>query len=400
MTDKRYWLWLQMCLGEGAKFLEILEDFGSVEKLYESNILEWRMSPALSRQQIERLTRCTLDDTKKIIDVCDKNQWSIITYDDPRYPERLREIINPPAVLYVDGSLDGFESLAAVAIVGTRRASTYALKAAHIMAKGFAHCGGAVISGGALGVDSAAHKGALEAGGKTYAVLGCGFGTRYLDENEDLRNQIRVSGGALITEYPPNAPATKYTFPMRNRIISGLSLGVLVVEAGEKSGSLITANYAAEQNRDIFAIPASIFDSNFLGTNLLIDDGATVATSPAVLVNAYAERYETLKTDELLTVKELAEIGDKYKKNTPKSDQIAFDNMPNDRAKRVQITGRVLDLPPNEKAVYDVLEEKLIGIETIAERTKMNLNEVLSSLTLLEMKGLILSASGKRYKLK
>lgn len=400
MTDKRYWLWLQMCLGEGAKFLEILEDFGSVEKLYESNILEWRMSPALSRQQIERLTRCTLDDTKKIIDVCDKNQWSIITYDDPRYPERLREIINPPAVLYVDGSLDGFESLAAIAIVGTRRASTYALKAAHIMAKGFAHCGGAVISGGALGVDSAAHKGALAALGKTYAVLGCGFGTRYLDENEDLRNQIRVSGGALITEYPPNAPATKYTFPMRNRIISGLSLGVLVVEAGEKSGSLITANYAAEQNRDIFAIPASIFDSNFLGTNLLIDDGATVATSPAVLVNAYAERYETLKTDELLTVKELAEIGDKYKKNTPKSDQIAFDNMPNDRAKRVQITGRVLDLPPNEKAVYEVLEEELIGIETIAERTKMNLNEVLSSLTLLEMKGLILSASGKRYKLK
>ena len=400
MTDKRYWLWLQMCLGEGAKFGEILEDFGSVEKLYESNILEWKMSPALTRQQIERLTRCTLDDTKKIIDVCNENQWSIITYDDERYPERLREIINPPAVLYVDGSIDGFESLAAVAIVGTRKASTYALKAAHIMAKGFALCGGAVISGGALGVDSAAHRGALEAGGKTYAVLGCGFGTRYLDENEELRNQIKASGGALITEYPPNAPATKYTFPMRNRIISGLSLGVLVVEAGEKSGSLITANFAAEQNRDIFAIPASIFDSNFLGTNLLIDDGAVVATSPAVLVGAYAERFETLKTDELLTVKELAKIGDSHKKNTPKSDQIAFDNMPNDRAKRVQITGRVLDLPPKEKAVYDVLGDELLGIEAVAEKAKMNLNEVLSSLTLLEMKGLILSASGKRYKIR
>jgi len=389
-----------MCLGEGAKFGEILEDFGSVEKLYESNILEWKMSPALTRQQIERLTRCTLDDTKKIIDVCNENQWSIITYDDERYPERLREIINPPAVLYVDGSIDGFESLAAVAIVGTRKASTYALKAAHIMAKGFALCGGAVISGGALGVDSAAHRGALEAGGKTYAVLGCGFGTRYLDENEELRNQIKASGGALITEYPPNAPATKYTFPMRNRIISGLSLGVLVVEAGEKSGSLITANFAAEQNRDIFAIPASIFDSNFLGTNLLIDDGAVVATSPAVLVGAYAERFETLKTDELLTVKELAKIGDSHKKNTPKSDQIAFDNMPNDRAKRVQITGRVLDLPPKEKAVYDVLGDELLGIEAVAEKAKMNLNEVLSSLTLLEMKGLILSASGKRYKIR
>jgi DNA processing protein len=400
MTDKRYWLWLQMCLGEGAKFKEILEDFGSVEKLYESNILEWKMSPALNPSQIERLSKHTLKDTKKIIDECESNSWTIITYDDERYPERLREIINPPAVLYVDGSFEDFESLAAIAIVGTRKASTYALKAAHIMAKGFAHCGGAVVSGGALGVDSAAHKGALEAGGKTYAVLGCGFGTRYLDENEDLRNHIKLSGGALITEYPPHAPATKYTFPMRNRIISGLSLGVLVVEAGEKSGSLITANYAAEQNRDIFAIPASIFDSNFLGTNLLINDGAIVATSPSVLVCAYAERYKTLSAQDILSVKELAQIGEKHKENTPKSDQIAFDKMPQDRAKRVQITGRALDLPPKEKTVYEALDEELLGIEAITEKTKMNLSDVLSSLTLLEMKGLIISASGKRYKLR
>jgi len=389
-----------MCLGEGAKFVEILEDFGSVEKLYESNILEWKMSPALSRRQIEKLTKCTLEDTQIIIDECEKNQWSIITFDDERYPKRLKEIANPPAVLFVDGTLDGFESLAPIAIVGTRKASTYALKAAHIMAKGFALCGGAVVSGGALGVDSAAHKGALEAGGKTYAVLGCGLGARYLDENEELRNRIKTSGGALITEYPPKTSATKFNFPMRNRIISGLSLGTLVVEAGEKSGSLITANYAAEQNRDIFAIPASIFDSNFLGTNLLIDDGAIVATSPAVLVNAYAERYETLSTDKLLTVKELAEIGDKYKSNTPKNDQIAFDSMPQDRVKRVQISGRALDLPQNEKAVYEALEEELLGIEAIAEKANMNFSEVLSSLTLLEMKGLITSASGKRYKIR
>ena len=200
MIDKRYWLWLQTCLGAGVKFSDILDDFGSVEKLYESNLLEWKMSPALTPQQIEKLARYKLEDTQKIIDDCNENHWSIITYDDELYPSRLREIINPPAVLYVDGELDSFDSLASIAIVGTRKASTYALKSAHIMAKGFALCGGAVISGGALGVDSAAHSGALEAGGKTYAVLGCGLGTKYLEENAPLRKSIINGGGALITE--------------------------------------------------------------------------------------------------------------------------------------------------------------------------------------------------------
>ncbi len=398
MTDARYWIWLQQCLGEGAKFKEIIEDFGSVEKLYESNILEWRMSPALSPQQIDKLTKLTLECANAIIDECEKNSWSIIAFDDERYPERLREIANPPAVLYADGKFENFESLVPVAIVGTRKASTYALKASHIMAKGIALCNIAVISGGALGVDSEAHKGAIEAGGKTFCVLGCGFGTNYLLENEELRNEIKASGGALITEYPPHTPATKFSFPMRNRIISGLSLGVLVVEAGEKSGSLITASYAAEQNRDIFAIPASIFDSNFLGTNLLIDDGATVATSPEVIVQAYAERYDSVNPDNAVSVKELAKLGDKMKKNTPKQEQISFDNMPRDRAKRVDISNKALALSPKEKAVYEALGEELSGIEEISEKSKLNLSEVLSSLTILEMKGLILSASGKRYK--
>ena len=399
MIDKRYWIWLQQCLGEGAMFKEILEDFNSIKELYESNILEWRMSPALNPKQIEKLSKQSLEIADKIISECRQYGWKIITYDDESYPERLREISNPPAVLYVDGDTDDFDSLVSIAIVGTRKASTYALKAAHIMAKGIALCGGAVISGGALGVDSAAHRGALEAEGKTYAVLGCGLGTNYLMENEDLRNKIKSSGGALITEYPPFAPATKFSFPMRNRIISGLSLGVLVVEAGVKSGSLITANLAAEQNRDIFAIPASIFDSNFLGTNLLIEDGATVATSPETVMSCYAQRYSSVDMSKALTVKELSQIGDKHKNNTPKSAQIDFDNMPRDRAKRVDLSNKALSLSPNEKAVYEVLGEELIGIEEIAEKSKLNLNEVLSSLTLLEMMGLVISASGKRYKL-
>ena len=400
MTDKKYWLWLSQCLGAGAKFKDIIEDFETPQKLYESNILEWRMSPALSPAQIERLSKTDIDSVEGIIDECEENSWDIITFDDERYPQRLREIINPPAVLFVDGTFPDFENSAALAIVGTRRASTYAIKAANIMAKGFALCGGLVVSGGALGVDSAAHKGAIEAGGKTYAVLGCGFCTDYLMENEELRENIKLSGGALITEYPPHTPAAKYHFPLRNRIISALSLGTLVIEAGVKSGSLITASYAAEQNRDIFAIPASIFDSKFLGTNLLIDDGAIVATSPAAIVNQYAERFPSLDAGKALSVEELAKLGDKSKKNTPKAEQFAFDNMPQDRVKRIDLSNKALDLRGAEKAVFDVLSDELLTVEEIAEKANMDSNEALSSLTMLEMKGLIISTSGRKYKLR
>ncbi|MBR4242212.1 MAG: DNA-processing protein DprA, partial [Eubacterium sp.] len=346
------------------------------------------------------LTKYTLDSTQEILSDCEKNNWDIITYDDERYPQRLREISAPPAVLYSDGAFPDFENNASISIVGTRRASTYALKAAHIMAKGFALCGGLVVSGGALGVDSAAHKGAIEAGGKSYAVLGCGFGSQYLMENEELRTKIKESGGALISEFPPKTPAVKYNFPMRNRIISALTLGTLVVEAGEKSGSLITASYATEQNRDIFAIPASIFDSKFLGTNLLINDGAIVATSPAVIIQQYAKDFESLDESKILGVKELAKLGDDYKKITPKEDQISFDNMPRDRVKRIDLSNKSLKLPPSEKAVFDVLEEELKTVEEIAQSANLTPGEVLASLTLLEMKGLIVSASGQRYKIR
>lgn len=398
MMDKKYWIWLQLCLGQGARFKEIIEDFGSVQKLYEGGLFEWKLSPSISQKQAERLLSFKLEDAEKIISDCESNSWSIITYDDALYPQRLKEISNPPAVLYIDGSIEGYGKLAPLAVVGTRKASTYALRAARIMAKGYALCGGAVVSGGALGVDSAAHRGALEAGGITYAVLGCGFGVDYLNENRDLRNEIKASGGALISEYPPRTPATKFNFPMRNRIISALSLGTLVVEAGQKSGSLITANYAAEQGRDIFAIPASIFDSHFLGTNLLIDDGAVVATSPSVIVAQYAERFETLDLSKALSVQELASLGDKINKTTKKSEQIDFDNMPQDRVKRVNLSNKENNLSNNEKAVFEALNDELQTIESITDKCKLNLNEVLSSLTLLEMEGLITSASGQRYK--
>ncbi len=395
--DVRYWVWLQLCLGEGAHFKPIIEEFGSVEKLYSQNIIDWKMSPALSPAQVERLTKFSLRDAERVIIDCENNGWKIVCYDDGMYPEKLKNITNPPAVLYVDGELINLDAFATIGIVGTRKASPYAMKAAKLTAKGISLCGAVVISGGALGVDSAAHTGALDANAKTYAVLGSGFGTSYLKANSQLRNRIKNSG-ALITEFPPFVKATKNTFPLRNRIISGLSDGLLVVEAGVKSGSLITAHHALEQNRDVFALPASILDYNFYGTNKLIEDGATPATSPLVLIERYAEYYSTLDLSKMQTLRELAE--GKLESDSPVREQVTFDNIRKNRAERLQKEEKAFLLEGDEKKVYSALDDELKTIEEILEKTGLAAPKALAALTVLEMKGLTESASGKRYKLK
>ena len=396
----RYWIWLQLCLGQGAYFTTIIEEFGSIENLYKANILDWKMNTALTSKQVEALAKYSLDDADKIIDDCKKTDCRIITYDSEEFPEPLRMISNPPAVIYVDGQLCNFERYAVIGIVGTRKASSYSLKAAQIMAKGMSACGAVIVSGGALGVDSAAHRGAIDAHGKTYAVLGNGFGADYLKANEKLRNEIKSSGGALISEYPPYTQPSKYTFPMRNRLISALSDGVLVVEAGVKSGSLITAGHAAEQGRDIFAIPASIFDKNFQGTNKLIDDGATVATSPYTVLSRYSEKYSTLDLSKAMTPYELA-TAKNVDANAEEKKQISFDSVMKDRAERVRIQSEAVKLDGEEKTVYELLDsESFIGIEDIIKGSNIAPQKVLAALTMLEMKGVIESASGKRYRIK
>lgn len=400
LHNVRCWIWLQKCLGEGARFKEIIEDFGSVENLYGATIIDWRQSPALTMSQVERLQKYKITVADEIIEQCEHNNWQIITYDDELYPKRLKTIVNPPAVLYVDGNFVDIDNYVVIGIVGTRKASTYALDVAHVMAKGVSKCGAIVVSGGALGVDSSAHKGALSVSAKTIAVLGCGFGTDYLEANRELRNQIKRFGGALVTEFPPFTRASKQTFPLRNRIISGLSLGVLVVEAGVKSGSLITANFANEQGRDVYVIPASIFDFHFQGSNRLLDDGATVATSPEILIERYAFEYDTLDMSKIQTVHELIDEDKPNDANSPEIEQVTFDNVIKNRSEAVKRQSNALELSGDAKIVYNTLNQSFESIDAIAERCEIDTKRVLVALTMLEMKSLIESASGKRYRLK
>lgn len=392
------WIRLQSALGAGAALSEIIEYFGSAKALFDAGETEWRMSPVLVPRQIEKLCESTEAQANEVLATCKMNGWQVVPYDDPHYPERLRSIFNPPAVLYVDGELPDIDNSIVIGIVGTRRASDYAVKAADVMSRGIAERGAIVASGGALGVDTAAHNGAMLAGGKTIAVLGCGLGTKYLMENKPLRDAV-VKNGALITEFQPFTPASKYTFPIRNRIISGISLGVLVVEASVKSGSLITANYALEQGRDVFALPCSILDPAFAGTNKLIDDGAIVATKPLDLLYPYAEEYG-VKIDEVKSVgKIMRETGDKSANVYGKARDISFDNLQAGRKKREARQKAATELSGKTKAVFNALGEEYQSADEISRAAGLSIGEALTALTALEIAGLAASAGGKRYRL-
>lgn len=392
------WIRLQSALGAGAALSEIIEYFGSAKALFDAGETEWRMSPVLVPRQIEKLCESTEAQANEVLATCKMNGWQVVPYDDPHYPERLRSIFNPPAVLYVDGKLPDIDNSIVIGIVGTRRASDYAVKAADVMSRGIAERGAIVASGGALGVDTAAHNGAMLAGGKTIAVLGCGLGTKYLMENKPLRDAV-VKNGALITEFQPFTPASKYTFPIRNRIISGISLGVLVVEASVKSGSLITANYALEQGKDVFALPCSILDPAFAGTNKLIDDGAIVATKPLDLLYPYAEEYG-VKIDEVKSVgKIMRETGDKSANVYGKARDISFDNLQAGRKKREARQKAAAELSGKTKAVFNALGEEYQSADEISRAAGLSIGEALTALTALEIAGLAASAGGKRYRL-
>ncbi len=394
----RYWLWLQRALGEGAGIKRIVHSFGGAKELYDANVIEWRMSPDITASQVDRLSSVSLNDTEEIIYHCENNGWKIIDFDDEKYPQRLREIYNPPAVLYVDGELCDIDNSVAIGIVGTRRASEYAVKVTHIMSRGIAEAGALVVSGGALGVDTYAHKGALMAGGKTIAVLGCGLGAKYLSENKPLRDMIKHNG-ALITEYPPFTPASKRSFPLRNRIISGISLGVLVVEAGVKSGSLITAGCALEQGRDVYAVPTSVLSTDFAGSNKLIDDGAKVVTKPEHLIEAYESEYSSIDLSKIRSIDELMnDESDKSANVHIKEDKYSFEALEEGRSKRIENEKKSFALSEELKQIYNCLDDNFIHIDIIIEQTGLASSKVMAGLTQLEILGLIQSTSGKRYK--
>lgn len=297
MSKLLYDVWLSLALGAGSQAYRTLNDyFKSSYEIYRAEAEELS-SVGLTPRQLARLSDKDIGPATLCIENCRARGISVIVQGDPEYPQRLAAIPTPPFLLYVMGTLPAIDRDVSVAVVGTRRMSEYGMNMAYRISYGLSSAGAVVVSGMALGIDAAAACGALDAHGSTVAVLGCGLDRVYPSAHAQLMSEI-AARGAVISEYPFGTPPMGANFPMRNRIISGLSLGTLVVEAGEGSGAMLTAQDAARQGRTIFAIPGNVGENNAAGTNALIHDGARIVLSASDILSEYSLLYsDRINTD-------------------------------------------------------------------------------------------------------
>ncbi len=279
MFDCRYWLWLSSKFEPGAtKCDKLLRAFNYDPKaIYEAEREAYEPICASNPRLLNALCDKSLGKVCEILEYCEKNNVGILTMDDEKYPSSLLRIEGQPPVIYYKGTIPDFETRFSISIVGTRSASAYGTSAAYTIAHDLASAGSIVVSGMALGSDTAAHRGALDAKGTTVAFLGCGINVVYPKENQAIMEEI-IASGAVMTDYPPFARPEGRHFPVRNRLISGVSHGVLVVEAAKKSGALITAQHALKQGKLLYAIPGRIGELNSEGTNNLLIEGAKTVT--------------------------------------------------------------------------------------------------------------------------
>ena len=287
-----YWLWYSRVFEAGSVVAErVLAHFGgSIEALYQAGREEYAEIPRLTRNALVRLCDKSLEEAREIRAYCVNEGVGILTLDSPMYPERLKRIATHPTVLYYKGILTNLDREVCIAEVGTRSMTEYGSRNAYSIAYDMAKAGAVVVSGLAKGADGMAHRGALDAGGYTVAVLGCGIDRAYPPENRALMNEI-MKRGLVLTEYRPFSAPLGGHFPVRNRIISGLSLATVVVEAPARSGALITARTALTQGRDVFALPGKIGEMNAVGTNELLREGAHIVTDVADILCEYQPLY-------------------------------------------------------------------------------------------------------------
>ena len=402
MNYDLYWVWLSLGLGAGKNVRNLITDFNwNPYLIYGTSNNEILSYGALTRKQVEKLKSFPIEKAEEILRVSMENGWKVITPTSECYPERLLELNDFPVVLYVKGDETILNNTLSIAVVGARNASDYGRAMARAISSSLALKGFTIISGGALGVDSSAHIGALDEKGKTVCVLGCGLGANYLMENEPLREEIAKSG-AVVTEFPPFTKPSRESFPLRNRIISGLSLGTVVVEAGEKSGSLITARLSLEQGRDVFAVPGDLVTSSYVGTNKLIRDGAIMVVSiNDILEEYYIKYYDMLNNDIELREDELIHRAQGYLRGkTVKTEQKVVSKNPKQEPVKTAKKEMPSYLTANAKNVYSLVNSEPIHVDDIINNSELSVSDALSALTELEIYGLITQISGRRYKIK
>ena len=356
MIDKRYWIGFNVIKGIGAVRMQaLIQHFGDLALAWNATPIELARA-GLGLKVIERIVQARANvDLEKLWARIEAQGIKILTWEDEAYPQRLKEIDQPPPVLYIRGEYLP-DDLYAVAIVGTRRVTAYGRQITEELAAYLATNGITVISGLARGVDGIAHQTALKAGGRTIGVLGSGVDKIYPPEHRGLAEKI-MERGAIISDYAPGTAPDASNFPPRNRIVSGLSLAVVVVEAGETSGALITAEFAAEQGREVFAVPGSILAPQSKGTNKLIQNGAL----PLLSVN------------DLMQALNLTRMGEQ-------------------KAAR-----KIIPTDETEARLMEVLSDEPLHVDEIRNQTELPIEKVSATLALMELKGMVRQVGGMSY---
>ncbi len=383
----KFWLWLTTLPGlTNQTRLALLRHFGTPEDIFYADPEEILLTEGITREQAALLENHRLDTAERILADCQRLGVNILTIQDAAYPGRLKNIYDPPCLLYWKGRLPAFDEEAAVAVVGTRKCTPYGVDCAERLGYGLTHGGAVVVSGLAKGVDAAATRGALRAGGVTAAVLGCGLDVCYPRENRYLYEDV-AAAGVLLSEYPPGTEPAAHHFPARNRILSGLCVAALIIEAPERSGALITAETALEQGRDVFAVPGPINAENSVGCNRLIRDGAGLVTDAADILREYEARFPE-KLSPLEGREEPKVLGYQARQAAP----------PKPVAPTLDLKKTDISLSDDQIALLRLLpEEEPLQVDDLIEESGIPTRRVLSALTVLEIENLVVQHSGKRY---
>lgn len=438
MKDVVKWIWLaQKCGAGNSDVLALVEKFESVDHIYEADFDDY-VSCGVSERLAEDLCDKALDEANTIIKTCESIGAGVLCYGDKRYPSSLRALKNPPVVLYYLGELPDFNGRLCISVVGTRSMSEYGMRAAYKIAYEIASAGAIVVSGMALGIDGVASAATIAARGKTVVVFGCGIDVVYPKEHLKLTERIRENG-AIITEYPPTTQPRRMHFPLRNRIISAISQGTVVVDADMSSGAMITAKNAILQGKDIYAVPCNIDSRNSSGTNSLIRDGAQAVLCGADIIKNYVYMYrdklDVKKMNDSVASSEFDSqvlwrmgVGARgFAANTSADELTSYKPYKKPRATRSERTAtsekapepkpykpeakesrretgagdnsaKALEsLTEKQRKIFDEMPlDRAVTVDYLT-KTGFKLGEVISALTILEVKGLVSSLPGALY---
>ena len=403
MVDARYWIWLQTVLGPGnPKVDQVYHTFGTPEPLFGMSEKELTQTGIFTPKEIKALLKVRLEQAERNLEKAQRHRCVVLTPDHPDFPESLTNIPGIPCVLYVRGNVNLLKERLRITMVGTRNATAYGDRCAQWLARELAAAGCVICSGLAVGIDSACHEGALQVNGDTIGFLACGMDVNYPSASAGLKRRILNAGGALVTEFPFGERPLRGNFNIRNRLLAGLSAGVVVVQAPKSSGALNTARHALEQNRDVFAVPGEIGDLQMEGCNQLIAEGAVLVQNAGSILSEYEGRFpEWIRPYRpvmfLRPTKQTSQpvAEESLKVAAAPAAETIYPMKPPCRLSEEQLEG--LGLSADAKTVYQFLEETAVGCDLLAVRTGFDTARILAALTELELNDLAQVQPGGHY---